>query len=200
MNSKSGWAAPAQSEGSPWVSQPAAPLEAPPEAPERPRERVTPQPGIVAPSEGGLPTRAHVGRAALWVLGVHGGAAESAIAQLDPTWAAAEHAWPSPPPPQPPRVVLTCRSSAGGLLAAQSAARQWAASATPQLDLLGLVIVADAPGRLPKPLRDLAALVAGGVPRTWTLPWIEAWRLGEQPPPDQVRALRRLVTDLTSYL
>ena len=45
--------------------------------------------------------------------------------------------------------------------------------------LHGLVLIADAPGKLPKPLKDFAQVVSGAVPRVWHLPWVEAWRLGE---------------------
>ena len=48
-------------------------------------------------------------------------------------------------------------------------------------DLAGLVLVADAPGKLPKPLAELAQLISGGYPRTWRVPYVEAWRLGEPP-------------------
>ena len=88
-----------------------------------------------------------------------------------------------------------------GLLATQRAATQWASGLVPNVELLGLVLVADAPGRTPRPLRDFAYVVAGGLPRTWTVPWIEPWRLGEQP--DMTTAPRdvcRLVDDLTSLL
>jgi hypothetical protein len=42
-------------------------------------------------------------------------------------------------------------------------------------------LVADARGRLPRALRELAAIVGGGAPRTWTVPFVEAWRAGETP-------------------
>ena len=87
--------------------------------------------------------------------------------------------------------------SADGSRAAQAAATQWAAGLVPGVDVLGLVIVADAPGRLPRPLRDFAHLVGGGVPRTWNVPWIELWRLGEPPAlSDAPREVRRLVDEL----
>jgi len=88
------------------------------------------------------------------------------------------------------------RTHAHGLRAAQSAIREWAAGDAPVL-LLGLVLIADAPGRLPHALRQLADLIAGGVPAVWSLPWIEAWRLGEPPAPHNApKVVRRLLLDL----
>ena len=93
------------------------------------------------------------------------------------------------------------RSNVRGLRAAQSAATTWAAGLAPSVDVVGLVVVADAPGRLPRALRDLHQLVAGGVPRTWLVPWIEAWRIGEPISLDTApREVRRLVDDLRALL
>lgn len=92
------------------------------------------------------------------------------------------HWWPVCAPPTPVRVVLVTRSHAHGLRAAQTAAWQWTQS--PHLravDLVGLAVIADAPGRRPKPLRDLLGLISGGVPKVWDLPWVEALRLGDPP-------------------
>nr|WP_307891014.1 DUF6668 family protein [Acidipropionibacterium jensenii] len=130
-------------------------------------------------------------------MGVHGGAGESSLSGVLPGSAAADHGWPQTPGEQPARVVLVARSNMRGLRAAQAAATQWAAGLVPGVDVLGLVIVADAPGRLPRPLRDFAHLVGGGVPRTWNVPWIELWRLGEPPAlSDAPREVRRLVDEL----
>lgn len=56
------------------------------------------------------------------------------------------------------------------------------------VDLLGLVVVADAPGRLPRILRNRVRLVSGAVPRLWEIPWVGPWRLGEtyEPPKECV--------------
>ncbi|ALU41374.1 hypothetical protein AS188_15910 (plasmid) [Kocuria flava] len=43
--------------------------------------------------------------------------------------------------------------------------------------LAGLVIVADTPGRTPKSLAAATRVIAGGVPSTWVVPWIEELRL-----------------------
>lgn len=123
------------------------------------------------------------------------------MAALVPHWPAADHGWPLPPGTAPTRVVLTARSSMRGLRAAQIAATQWAAGLVPHVEVLGLVIIADAPGRLPRPLRDFAQVVSGGLPRTWTVPWIEAWRLGEPPALSVApRDVHRLVDELSALL
>ncbi|MSS00389.1 hypothetical protein FYJ28_16420 [Arthrobacter sp. BL-252-APC-1A] len=89
------------------------------------------------------------------------------------------------------------RTSMAGLRSAQAAATQWAAGRAGDANVLGLVLVADAPGKLPRPLRDVARLVSGGVPRTWSIPWIEAWRVGDIPSTSVLpRDLRRLLDDL----
>jgi hypothetical protein len=198
------------SESNPWLSVRAVATDAGPAAPTPdPRQAVAatgptaPQTGIAVPDlVDQLPFRDHAAAADLWWVGVHGGAGESTLGRLVPGWSAAGHAWPRTTPSYSmTRVVLVARSHAAGLQAAQKAATQWAAGAVPLTELLGLVIVADAPGRLPRPLRDLAALVSGGVPRTWHLPWIESWRLGEDPHLESSpREVRHLARDLTALL
>jgi len=189
----------------PWISRPTDPepaspaISAPPVAP--PTGPLGPQRGVRAPDRvDQLPTYDRPA-ANLWWLGAHGGAGESTLAALVPAWPAADHGWPRPPADAATRVVLVARTNAHGLRAAQAAATQWAAGLVPHVDLLGLVLIADAPGRIPRPLRDLAQVVSGGVPRTWNVPWIESWRLGEPPAlTDAPREVRRLVDELSALV
>lgn len=163
-----------------------------------------PQRGAVRvddPAHSGLPRRMVKDHADLWLVGAHGGAGESSLAALRPGWRAAEHAWPTPGDVTDHcRVVLVARTHRSGLQAAQRTLRQWASGDLEQAtELLGLVTIADAPGRLPRPLRDLATVVGGGAPRVWRLPWIEAWRSGldlAKPPVE----LTRLLTDLDTLI
>ena len=133
----------------------------------------------------------------VWWLGVHGGAGESTLEELFHGSRAADHAWPRVPAAAGvPDVVLVARTSTRGLRAAQSAMREWAAIELP-VSLLGLVLIADTPGRLPRALRELAGLIGGGVPQVWSLPWVEAWRAGEPPrAANSPREVHRLLTDL----
>ena len=158
-----------------------------------------PQRGVPAPDQvDQLPVCRRGDRTSdLWVVGAHGGAAESSIAGLVPAWSAANHAWHPGAADAPTHCLVVARTHARGLMAAKAAAKQWASGLVPDVELLGLVLVADAPGRLPKPLRDLAKLIGGGYPRTWFLPWTEALRLGA--PPDLAtsgREVKSLVNDV----
>ncbi|GGT60744.1 hypothetical protein GCM10010177_16390 [Actinomadura citrea] len=133
----------------------------------------------------------------LWLSSCHGGAGASTLAALIANSVSAGRYWPTPAPPGQSQVLLVARSHAAGLCAAQAAVAQWAAGVLPSVHLLGLAVVADAPGKRPKPLADLLRLIGGGVPHLWDLPWVEAFRLGE--PPDRVRlppAYSRLVRDM----
>jgi hypothetical protein len=136
-------------------------------------------------------------QAAVWWLGAHGGAGESTLEELFSGSRAAAHCWPLTGASLPPaRVVVAARTHTHGLTAAQSAVREWAGGDAHVL-LLGLVLIADARGRVPHGLRRLADLVAGGVPAVWSLPWVEAWRVGEPPAPDNApRVVRQLLADL----
>ncbi|WP_454173552.1 DUF6668 family protein [Microbacterium maritypicum] len=143
----------------PWLSRPttpppsqAAPVASVPDA----VGPVAPQRGIPAPDRvDQLPVHDRGATAALWWVGAHGGSGESTLAALMPGTQAAGHAWPRTPSQTPARTVLVARGDARGLRAAQDAMRQWAAGLVPSVEVLGLVVMADAPGRVPRSLRDL---------------------------------------------
>jgi hypothetical protein len=116
----------------------------------------------------------------LWWVGAHGGAGESTLEQLLDGSRASGHAWPCGElgTGLTPSVLIVARTNERGLRAAQRLAMEWASGSVP-VAVHGLVLLADAPGKLPKPLKDFAQVVSGAVPRVWRLPWVEAWRLGE---------------------
>jgi|SRR5689334_13155257 len=150
-----------------------------------PRGPSAPQHGVPAPAEDQrLPKFAIPAADTLWWVGAHGGAGETTMAQLLPGTRAANHRWPIPPPPVPTPVILVARTNGSGLRAAQRAATEWASGVVQGVAVLGLVLIADASGRLPRVLDDFADIVGGGVPRVWELPWIEEWRRGEAPTPE----------------
>lgn len=173
----------------PWTRQ-QSPASGPqqPSAPSPPPDLTgpsAPQHGVPAPAEDQrLPKFAIPAADTLWWVGVHGGAGETTMSLLLPGTRAANHRWPIPPPPVPTPVILVARTHGSGLRAAQRAAIEWASGVVQGVAVLGLVLIADAPGRLPRVLDDFADIVGGGVPRVWDIPWIEEWRRGEAPTPD----------------
>lgn len=185
----------------PWITTPAYDSA----AEDAPDTHVPPAAVISAPLRGmvepdaadRLGRRAMSGSAALWITGAHGGAGESRIAELLHGARITDHCWPILQDGNKPQVLLVCRSDMRGLTAARSALTQWASGAAPELDLLGLAVLADAPGKTPKALRDFAAIVGGGAPRLWTLPWVEAWRHGDSTTPP-TREYQRFITDIAA--
>jgi hypothetical protein len=130
------------------------------------------------------------------LLAAHGGAGVSCLLRAGLAGAGAvdaERAWPACGP-----VLLVARTSTYGLEAARDAARTHAhGDAGPDVALLGLVLVADAPGRLPPRIRSLADLVTGAFQRMWQVPWLTEWRLAaaDEPLPAHPE-VTRLITDL----
>lgn len=153
-----------------------------------------PQKGVRWESATGVPRTPVTGPApAVWVMGAHGGAGESTVAALLEGAVAADHAWPvREDDGAGDAVLLVCRSNAAGLRAAQLAAIEFGAGSLPG-SLAGLVVMADAPGRLPKALADQLRLVAGAVPHLWQVPWVETWRLATAPEPSALPGAARAI-------
>lgn len=153
--------------------------------------------GMVEPDAADrLASRTMTGSAGLWVIGAHGGAGESRIADLLDARATG-HCWPALHDGSKPPALLVCRADMRGLTAARSALIQWASGAAPKVELLGLAVLADAPGKTPKALRDFTSIVGGGAPRLWALPWLEAWRHGDTTAQPS-REYQRFITDMAA--
>lgn len=164
----------------------AEPVEAPAVTEADVRNAVEVLRGVAGPQQGLLGIAAGDGLArfltdnpGVFWLGVHGGAGENTLADLL-GGIPCHHRWPSRSrnvPRMPADLFLVARQNHQGLRAAQLAARDWAAGAHPTIALHGLVVIADAPGKTPQPLHNQTRITAGGVPRTWFLPWIEDLRV-----------------------
>lgn len=134
-----------------------------------------------APGVDGLTVRRHIRRSTvdgaprLWIVGAHGGAGASTWARILNVGDAGA-SWPRHVnPTRALSVVVCCRSTAAGLRAAQDVAIEWAAGALPG-QLVGLVVGADAPGRLPRELRDQLQITSGAFPHCTFVPWQAQWR------------------------
>ena len=195
------------SDANPWIRSGGAPAPAPtPTPPPTPSGPVTvsaPQAGVPVPDQADrLPRRETAAQATVWWLGVHGGAGETSLSLVSAGSRPADHAWPIPSARgMLNRVVLVARTNYVGLTAAQHAAREWASGSLGEtIRLEGLVLVPDLPGRLPKELRLLSQLVGGGVPRTWSVPWVNAWRFGALDPSAELpKEFGVLLSDLSLH-
>ncbi|CAM5717373.1 DUF6668 family protein [Streptomyces fumanus] len=89
--------------------------------------------------------------------------------------------WPDPARGEPRRVLLVARTSARGLASASQALGALRDGRAPQgLELLAVVLVADAPGRLPLGLLRRIRVLRSAA-RVLRVPWIPAWRTGGTP-------------------
>ncbi len=75
-------------------------------------------------------------------------------------------------------MLLVARTHAAGLAAVHRAVTDFRHEHPAGLDLDAVVLVADAPGRLPRPLAQRVKLLEAAVD-VHRVPWVPAWRLGE---------------------
>ncbi|MGW0968341.1 hypothetical protein [Streptomyces sp. NPDC002516] len=128
-----------------------------------------------------------------WVK-AHGGSGATSLAELFGGVEVGAR-WPDPARGEPRRVVLVGRTSARGLRSVSQALGALKDGDAPQgLELLGVVLVADAPGRLPLGLLRRIRVLRS-VARVHRVPWIPAWRTGGHPKsvPRQLATLATLV-------
>ncbi|NJP49201.1 hypothetical protein HCJ93_03700 [Streptomyces sp. SBST2-5] len=138
---------------------------------------------------GPAPARAS-GRVFSWV-GTHGGAGVSTLAAVYGGHDSGR-SWPGPGDPQ--SVLLVARTHAAGLDSVTAALELFRLGQVPQgLDLDAVVLVADAPGRLPKPLAQRIRLIENLID-VYRVPWVSEWRLGDLSgrPPREAEDLARL--------
>jgi hypothetical protein len=87
--------------------------------------------------------------------------------------------WPDTVRGHPARILLVARTHAAGLQAASRALDALRTGRLPaENTVLALVLVADAPGRLPARLARRVRVLRSAVD-TIRVPWVQAWRLGE---------------------
>ncbi len=158
----------------PWLTSQTSESSAEPEVREPEPRRWAP--GAVVEPVDGLPVApvAQEHEVGLWVVGAHGGAGTSTVAWLLGAGDAGR-CWPAGQSAGA-RAVVAARTNGHGVSQAQQAAMQWAAGAVPGVDLVGVVWVADAPGRLPRRLSQQLRLVSGAFPLAVRVPWVPDWR------------------------
>lgn len=143
-------------------------------------------------SAASLPTPA---QARLTWMNAHGGAGTSTLAQIFGGHDSGL-SWPDPAAGEPGNVMLVARTHASGLQAVSrvlNAVRQNEVPA--DVTLCAVVLVADAPGRLPKELNRRIKVIGSAV-AVHRVPWVPSWRTGDLsgPLPREVAALGRVIT------
>jgi hypothetical protein len=136
----------------------------------------------------------HQGQRVAWV-NAHGGGGASTLARVL-GGADLRRRWPEPDRGEPGGVLLVARTHAGGMRAASQALNALRLGDHPAgVHLIAVVLVADAPGRLPRRLGQRVRVLRSAA-EVHRVPWIPAWRLGEEadPLPKQVRALAELTS------
>ena len=183
----------------PWLSLDEPDIQAPTQPPVGfVAPEIRPNRGIAAPAPAHqLPTRQVSDdelNVELWWLAAHGGAGETTLGSLVDDTRAAGHAWPLGGACGPRTVVLLGRTSLSGLTAVQHALAHWG-SGELDVNLRALVLLADAPGKLPRPLRDLVRVLQQGAPGSACLiPWHPSWRVSEAQPADVHKQLKSIIT------
>jgi hypothetical protein len=144
----------------------------------------------------------------LYWVGAHGGAGTTTLAAAAAVGTDAGRAWPPAPTTSPTAaptaaptttgVLVVARTHARGLKAAREALRAHTGrtGGGGEAPLRGLVLVADAPGRLPRELRQQVRVLSGATPRLWEVPWVEAWRADPTAPPG--RRITHLLSEMTT--
>ena len=178
----------------PWGSVP-EPTELPPVEPV-----VTPvvwgrDPGIRPVGAGTIGVASVVWRPGIHMVAAHGGAGASAMAAVTGCIDAGR-AWPCSAD-RANAVVVCARTNARGLEAARDAAMRFYAGHIRGVEVVGLVLIADAPGRrLPKALAEASSVVAGAYPRCWRVPWVEGLRLDGRWPSKLPASVARVVDEI----
>ncbi len=120
------------------------------------------------------------GRAPLfWLMSVHGGAGATTLARLIEPAADCWRRWPAVLNQESPYVVLVARETIPGLSRAHELLRQHHSGLAGPSTVLGLIITAARPGRVPPEIRryrEVVGVLAGNV---WRLGWHEEWSLVE---------------------
>lgn len=165
-----------------WLRGPVPPpVDAGPQAPEHPSSIPTAIPTT---------TPAAAPRRFSWVA-THGGTGVTTLASV---YGGQDCGRDWPGPGDPPSILLVARTHAAGLAAVSRALEAFRRGEAPAgLDLDAVVLVADAPGRLPRQLTPYVKAIESVID-VYHVPWVPSWRIGDLtgPPPRETEALARL--------
>ncbi|MEV7727070.1 DUF6668 family protein [Streptomyces sp. NPDC087917] len=127
-------------------------------------------------------------------MNAHGGAGATTLATVFGGFDAGSR-WPDPAGGASGRILLVARTHASGLQAVSQVLDMIRKNEQPSGSVLqAVVLVADAPGRLPQELAKRIKVI-GSVVKIHRIPWIPAWRMGDLsgPAPRESSGLARLI-------
>ncbi|MGW1671900.1 DUF6668 family protein [Streptomyces sp. NPDC002324] len=133
-------------------------------------------------------------------MAVHGGAGASTLAAV---FGGVDigRAWPRPEQGEPGSILLVARTHAAGLLAVSQTLDLFRRGEQPSgLTLVAVVLVADAPGRLPRQLLQRIKVIGSAI-EVHRVPWMPAWRTGDltAPMPRETATLGQLLTTASPH-
>lgn len=160
-------------------------------------------PPVDTSGDGSWSTIETTARPFLCVMGAHGGAGASTIAQLlghdaldvGTAWPLAT-GWERPLPELP--VLVLARTHHRGLAEATRFVRLWAGGELPGARLVGLVLIDDGP-KLTSQQRAAVSRLARMTPRGWHIPWVETWRLAPAALPASPLRVRRTLQQIRAF-
>lgn len=114
---------------------------------------------------------------AVWLVGAHGGAGVSTLAHMWRPFGDAGRTWPAADTNT--ACVVVARSTHAGLEAAAQTVLAAEKQENGGCTVLGVIVVADAPGKLPKQLGSRLPVIEALVP-VWHLPYVPGIRLSER--------------------
>jgi len=113
----------------------------------------------------------------------------------------AGRAWPNPALEPTNLAVVVCQTTMRGLAWARDLATQYLAGCVPAgLQLLGVVTVADQPGRLPAPLAGARHLLTGVYAHVWPAPYVPEYRLLTRLPAEPCPPTHPAVADVLAAI
>ncbi|MFD4431478.1 hypothetical protein [Nocardia sp. NPDC058497] len=105
------------------------------------------------------------------IVGAHGGAGTSTVARWWAPAADCGQQWPASPETTQ-RVVVAARLCLPGLIACADRLREWHAGSAPDgVDVVGVVLTAARPGRIPAAVRRYRAVVEDLTDLVWEIGW-----------------------------
>ncbi|MFZ2292271.1 DUF6668 family protein [Corynebacterium casei] len=110
----------------------------------------------------------------VWLVGAHGGAGTTTLAHTIAPFGDAGQQWPAAD--EYPWTVIVARTTREGIEAAHDAALQAQAGKCGDCKVLGVILVADTPGKVPKTVEQRITVLERVVPTIWSVEYHGGWR------------------------